>query len=208
MEDDSLPTSILGLRQRMEAVLASSLRDERAVSSLAPFIGKGVTSKAEKRDAATAFITRQLASLSQFMVLGPSGSGAQRRDNAPVIDALIHGERRWFMMGEKELRRFMSKAGDDFQPASAFVFFEEQLAALKEEWGLEVHLDDARARENTVWQASGRQAGFSPLFLCISFLFSLSSPHSSTPIKSSTHHTLCSEEVEGRGKQSIQTFAS
>jgi hypothetical protein len=143
-------TSILGLRQRMEAVLAKTLREPDTASAIGPLLRSSKSDNST--ELAGTFVTRQLASLSQYMVLGSSGSGEQRRDMASIIDALIHGERRWFMMGEKELRRFMKKAGSDFQPASAFVFFEDQLAALKEEWGLEVHLDDTQARSNAVWQ--------------------------------------------------------
>ena len=154
------PTSILGLRQRMEAVLVKTLEQHDVVDEIAPLL---TSSKSDNGSAlAEGFRTRQLAGLSSFMVLGPSGSGEQRRDAASVIDALVHGERRWFMMGEKELVRFLALAGSDFQPASAFVFFEDQLAALKEEWGLLVHLDDQQARTNTVWQVSAEFAPRSP----------------------------------------------
>jgi len=74
---------------------------------------------------------------SRYLVFGPSGSGEQlRQEGTPFVDGLVHGKRRWFLMSPKDFLNLRDKAADVLEPASAFMFFEQQLEELVEEHGL------------------------------------------------------------------------
>uniref|UniRef100_A0A6T8N7S8 Uncharacterized protein n=1 Tax=Hemiselmis andersenii TaxID=464988 RepID=A0A6T8N7S8_HEMAN len=74
---------------------------------------------------------------SRYIVFGPAGSGEQlRQEGVPFIDGLVHGKRRWFLMSPKDFVNLRDKAADVLEPASAFMFFEQQLEELVEDHGL------------------------------------------------------------------------
>eukprot|EP00291_Cryptomonas_curvata_P000664 CAMPEP_0172181980 /NCGR_PEP_ID=MMETSP1050-20130122/18135_1 /TAXON_ID=233186 /ORGANISM="Cryptomonas curvata, Strain CCAP979/52" /LENGTH=525 /DNA_ID=CAMNT_0012855355 /DNA_START=122 /DNA_END=1699 /DNA_ORIENTATION=- len=74
---------------------------------------------------------------SRFFAFGPAGSGEQlRQEGMPFVDGLVHGKRRWFMMAPKDFQALRDKAKDVLEPASAFMFFEQQMEELVEEHGL------------------------------------------------------------------------
>lgn len=73
----------------------------------------------------------------RLFTFGPSGSGGQLTvENESKIDGLLHGRRRWLFMNQDHFATLREKAGHDMEPASAFVFFENQYAELKEDYGL------------------------------------------------------------------------
>ena len=70
------------------------------------------------------------------MVFGPAGSGEQlRQEGMPFVDGLVHGKRRWFLMAPKDFSTLREKAKDTLEPASAFMFFEQQLEELVDDHG-------------------------------------------------------------------------
>mmetsp|Transcript_43588 Transcript_43588/g.102458 ORF Transcript_43588/g.102458 Transcript_43588/m.102458 type:complete len:552 (+) Transcript_43588:1-1656(+) len=76
-------------------------------------------------------------SSSKYFTFGPAGSGEQlRQEGMPFSDALVHGKRRWFLMAPKDFTTLREKAKDVLEPASAFMFFEQQMEELVEEYGL------------------------------------------------------------------------
>ena len=73
---------------------------------------------------------------SRFLVFGPAGSGEQlRQEGMPFVDGLVHGKRRWFLMAPKDFSTLREKAKDTLEPASAFMFFEQQLEELVDDHG-------------------------------------------------------------------------
>merc|ERR1712060_700707 len=74
--------------------------------------------------------------------MGPehSGSGGKlhAENGLPFFDVLIHGSRRWLLLEEKEMNRVAAKAREalEFDKTSAYMFFEEKLPELTEEFGL------------------------------------------------------------------------
>lgn len=76
----------------------------------------------------------------RYFVFGPSGSGANLRpeNGLPFFDVLIHGSKRWLLMQEAEMERVAQKAREalEFDKTSAYMFFEEKLPELREEFGL------------------------------------------------------------------------
>lgn len=82
---------------------------------------------------------------SQFFTFGPSGSGDKLRaeNGLPFMDVLIHGSRRWLLMTEEEMERVAAKAREalEFDKTSAYMFFEEKLPELKEEFGLKKYVE-------------------------------------------------------------------
>merc|ERR1712054_650334 len=83
---------------------------------------------------------------SHFFVFGPSGSGEQlRQDEHSFVDALIHGKRRWFLMKPKDFMTLRKTASEILEPASAFMFFEQQLEELidEHELGTDIPFYDA-----------------------------------------------------------------
>jgi len=77
-------------------------------------------------------ITRHLQqSSSHHFVFGSSGSGEQlRQESHSFVDALIHGKRRWFLMRPNDFVQLRKTASEILEPASAFMFFEQQLEEL------------------------------------------------------------------------------
>merc|ERR1711907_93842 len=76
-------------------------------------------------------------SSSHFFVFGSSGSGEQlRQEGRSFTDGLIHGKRRWFLMRPNDFVKLRQTASEVLEPASAFMFFEQQLEELMEEHGL------------------------------------------------------------------------
>jgi hypothetical protein len=64
-----------------------------------------------------------------------------RQEGMPFADALVHGRRRWFLLTPPAYMKLKEKAGDDFQPGSAFSFFEDVYAELKEDFDMEVGIE-------------------------------------------------------------------
>eukprot|EP00756_Hemistasia_phaeocysticola_P063249 Hpha_TRINITY_DN6735_c0_g1::TRINITY_DN6735_c0_g1_i1::g.111060::m.111060 len=75
----------------------------------------------------------------QYVVMGPSGSGEKLRaeEGLPFFDILVHGARRWLLVEKKHLMQVAKKAQEalEFQETTAYMFFEEKLPELKEEFG-------------------------------------------------------------------------
>jgi len=75
----------------------------------------------------------QQSSSSNF-VFGPSGSGEQlRQAGGAFVDGLIHGKKRWFLMMPEDFNKLRGEAREVLEPASAFIFFEQQLEELIED---------------------------------------------------------------------------
>jgi len=76
----------------------------------------------------------------RYFTFGPSGSGDKlhAENGLPFFDILIHGSKRWLLMTEDEMERVAQKAREalEFDKTSAYMFFEEKLPELKEEFGL------------------------------------------------------------------------
>jgi len=76
----------------------------------------------------------------RFFTFGPAGSGGQLRmeQGLPFYEFLIHGSRRWLLMTDKEIERVAAKAREalEFQQTSAYMFFEEKLPELQDEFDL------------------------------------------------------------------------
>ena len=80
-----------------------------------------------------------LKSASTRLVVGPAGAGEHLRQQAtPLVDGLVHGERRWFTMQPDTFMKLRGKAeaSGALEPSSAFVFFESQLEELVEDLDL------------------------------------------------------------------------
>ena len=80
-----------------------------------------------------------LKSASTRLVVGPAGAGEHLRQQAtPLLDGLVHGERRWFTMQPDIFMKLRGKAeaSGALEPSSAFVFFESQLEELVEDLDL------------------------------------------------------------------------
>lgn len=81
----------------------------------------------------------------QHFTFGPSGSGDKlhAEDGLPFFDILIHGSRRWLLLKEEEMQRVADKAREalEFDKTSAYMFFEEKLPELKEEFGLKKYVE-------------------------------------------------------------------
>jgi len=59
-----------------------------------------------------------------------------RQEHTPSVDGLIHGRRRWLFMEPKNFLELESAAKEVLEPASGFMFFEQQLGELIEDFGL------------------------------------------------------------------------
>merc|ERR1712151_1015824 len=81
----------------------------------------------------------------QYFVFGPSGSGDKlhAENGLPFYDILIHGSRRWLLLTSEEMNRVAKKAREalEFDKTSAYMFFEEKLPELKEEFGLKKYVE-------------------------------------------------------------------
>ena len=74
---------------------------------------------------------------SRLFSLGPSGSGEEmRQESTAFVDGLIHGRRRWLFMEPKNFIALRESAREVLEPASGFMFFEQQLGELIEDFGL------------------------------------------------------------------------
>lgn len=83
------------------------------------------------------FIQEMEKHSSRRIVFGPSGSGSSmRQESMPFADALVHGRRRWFLLTPPAYMKLKKEAGDDFTPGSAFSFFEDVYAELKEDFDM------------------------------------------------------------------------
>lgn len=95
----------------------------------------------------------------QFFVFGPSGSGDKlhAENGLPFFDVLIHGSRRWLLLGEEEMERVAVKAREalEFDKTSAYMFFEEKLPELKEEFGLKKYVECNQQAGDIVYVPSG-----------------------------------------------------
>merc|ERR1712125_1292 len=95
----------------------------------------------------------------QFFSFGPSGSGGklQMEQGLPFFDVLIHGSRRWLLMKEEEMERVAKKAREalEFDKTSAYMFFEEKLPELKEEFGLKKYVEANQQAGDMVIVPSG-----------------------------------------------------
>eukprot|EP00435_Cladocopium_sp_Y103_P027248 s1216_g6.t1 len=81
----------------------------------------------------------------QYFTFGPSGSGANLRpeNGLPFFDVLLHGSKRWLLLQEDEMERVAQKAREalEFDKTSAYMFFEEKLPELREEFGLKKYVE-------------------------------------------------------------------
>lgn len=74
---------------------------------------------------------------SRMFSIGPSGSGEQmRQEHTAFVDGLIHGRRRWLFMDPENFVELRASAKEVLEPASGFMFFEQQLGELIEDFGL------------------------------------------------------------------------
>ncbi|CAD7970213.1 unnamed protein product, partial [Amoebophrya sp. A25] len=91
------------------------------------------------------FLSEQAAGNFRYFVFGPSGSGnkLQSENGLPFYDVLVHGYRRWLLVTEEEVQAVAEKAREalEFQQTSAYMFFEEKLPELKEEFGLKKYVE-------------------------------------------------------------------
>lgn len=73
----------------------------------------------------------------RLFAMGPSGSGEQmRQEHTAFVDGLIHGRRRWLFMDPENFLELRASAKEVLEPASGFMFFEQQLGELIEDFGL------------------------------------------------------------------------
>merc|ERR1712232_1413993 len=95
----------------------------------------------------------------QFFVFGPSGSGDKlhAENGLPFYDILIHGSKRWLLLKEAEMERVANKAREalEFDKTSAYMFFEEKLPELKEEFGLKKYVEANQQAGDMVIVPSG-----------------------------------------------------
>merc|ERR1712227_789199 len=75
----------------------------------------------------------------------------------PFYDILIHGSRRWLLLKEEEMERVAKKAKEalEFDKTSAYMFFEEKLPELKEEFGLKKFVEANQQAGDLVVVPSG-----------------------------------------------------
>merc|ERR1712217_1013688 len=118
-------------------------------SELDSIIGKGA--KKWKRNTAR-------LSFNSF-TFGPSGSGDKlhAEQDLPFYDILIHGSRRWLLLTSEEMNRVAAKAREalEFDKTSAYMFFEEKLPELKEEFGLKKYFEANQQAGDLVIVPSG-----------------------------------------------------
>eukprot|EP00933_Yihiella_yeosuensis_P024786 TRINITY_DN19222_c0_g1_i1.p1 TRINITY_DN19222_c0_g1~~TRINITY_DN19222_c0_g1_i1.p1 ORF type:complete len:492 (+),score=110.92 TRINITY_DN19222_c0_g1_i1:1-1476(+) len=95
----------------------------------------------------------------RFFTFGPSGSGANlhAENGLPFFDVLIHGSKRWLLLQEDEMQRVAQKAREalEFDKTSAYMFFEEKLPELKEEFGLKKYVEINQKAGDVVIVPSG-----------------------------------------------------
>eukprot|EP00927_Polykrikos_kofoidii_P050382 TRINITY_DN4429_c0_g1_i1.p1 TRINITY_DN4429_c0_g1~~TRINITY_DN4429_c0_g1_i1.p1 ORF type:complete len:565 (+),score=104.43 TRINITY_DN4429_c0_g1_i1:110-1804(+) len=95
----------------------------------------------------------------QYFTFGPSGSGDKlhAENGLPFFDVLIHGSRRWLLLKEEEMERVAVKAREalEFDKTSAYMFFEEKLPELVEEFGLKKYVECNQQAGDLVFVPSG-----------------------------------------------------
>jgi hypothetical protein len=95
----------------------------------------------------------------KFFTFGPSGSGDKlhAENGLPFYDVLIFGSRRWLLLTEAEMERVAVKAREalEFDKTSAYMFFEEKLPELKEEFGLKKFVEINQEAGDLVFVPSG-----------------------------------------------------
>jgi len=95
----------------------------------------------------------------QFFTFGPSGSGDKlhAENGLPFFDILLHGSRRWLLMTEDEMERVAVKAREalEFDKTSAYMFYEEKLPELREEFGLKKYVEANQHAGDMVFVPSG-----------------------------------------------------
>jgi hypothetical protein len=79
-------------------------------------------------------------------IFGPSGSGKNiHTQSDPYFDLLIHGQRRWLVGKTADLQEVAEAAaklgGIAFERSTAYMFFEDKLPELKEEYGFAKFLE-------------------------------------------------------------------
>jgi len=81
----------------------------------------------------------------RYFTFGPSGAGDKlhAENGLPFFDILIHGSKRWLLLKEDEMERVAEKAREalEFDKTSAYMFFEEKLPELTEEFGLKKYVE-------------------------------------------------------------------
>lgn len=122
---------------------------EAAGSELPAILGKGAE-KWRKRTGSISF---------RYFTFGPSGSGDKlhAENGLPFYDILIHGSKRWLLLTETEMERVAAKAREalEFDKTSAYMFFEEKLPELKEEFGLKKYFEANQQAGDLVIVPSG-----------------------------------------------------
>jgi len=95
----------------------------------------------------------------RYFVFGPSGSGDKlhAENGLPFYDVLIHGSRRWLLLTDEEMERVAKKAREalEFDKTSAYMFFEEKLPELIDEFGLKKYLEANQQAGDLVIVPSG-----------------------------------------------------
>jgi len=122
---------------------------EAAGSELQTVLGKGME-KWKKRTGSISY---------RYFTFGPSGSGDKlhAENGLPFYDILIHGSKRWLLLTETEMERVAAKAREalEFDKTSAYMFFEEKLPELKEEFGLKKYFEANQQAGDLVIVPSG-----------------------------------------------------
>jgi hypothetical protein len=122
----------VGLRQEMDADIYARLYTALEDGSLLKLFNGNVKMM-------QAFVEDMEKQSSRSIVFGPSGSGSSmKQEGMPFADGLVHGRRRWFILTPQAYMKLKKNAGDDFQPGSAFSFFEDMYAELKEEFDMQI----------------------------------------------------------------------
>lgn len=106
-----------------------------------------------------AFIKQHASGNFRYFVFGPSGSGEKLKaeNGLPFFDVLIQGYRRWLLVTEDEVQKVANKAKEalEFQQTSAYMFFEEKLPELKEEFGLKNYIEVNQEPGDVIFVPSG-----------------------------------------------------
>jgi len=123
---------------------------EAGREELSVILGKKATEKWKTRTGKMAY---------RYFVFGPSGSGDKlhAENGLPFYDVLIHGSRRWLLLTEDEMERVAKKAREalEFDKTSAYMFFEEKLPELIDEFGLKKHIEASQQAGDLVIVPSG-----------------------------------------------------
>ncbi len=125
----------VGFRQDLDSSMYKALFAAADDGSLSALMGGDAAAAGRLVDAMEQTSSRRI-------VFGPSGSGSSmRQEGMPFADALVHGKRRWFFLTAESFMALKRAAGDDFQPGSAFGFFEDMYAELGEDFDMNVGED-------------------------------------------------------------------